>query len=34
VASGDVPTLVACRRCAETDWDVSTASAERFWFPT
>src|SRR5262249_26371562 len=21
----DVPTLVACERCAETDWDVSTA---------
>src|SRR5437763_1178408 len=26
----DVPLFVACPRCAETDWDVSTASAERF----
>src|SRR3954454_4864390 len=28
--AGDVPTLVACPRRAETDWDVSTASAVRF----
>src|SRR4051794_32921978 len=27
---GDVPTMAACPRRAESDWDVSTASDERF----